>query len=147
MPRKTTKPAPPIVLTPEQIAEHEARKARNDAYIAACEALIEQALAFARKMSSRVFHSKGFTDDGFAVMFGDEDAPRLSFAGPGLVELRIEIRFNGRDDAGERLPPALHVYPRACSLSGSADLATCEALGQALIDAARFGHTLIALLA
>ena len=145
MPRKTTKPAPPVVLTPEQIEAQAIRKARDDAHQDAREALLAQALSFARKLSDRVFVGH-VSDDSFAVMFGPADVPRLSFSGPGLVELRVELAMWKRNDSSDGwMPPHLQFRPRCYSLDSEAALSICAAQGQALLDAANFGRTIIAL--
>lgn len=147
MPRKTTKPAPPIVLTPEQIAEKQRRDAAADAYVAAREDLLRRAQSIAEKLRpGRVYlHSIG---DCFSVMFGDNNAPRLSFAGSGVVEMCVELTTWSRvADSIEFAPPALRFLPRAYSLSCSDGIDGAEAQGRALLDAAAFARTLLALLA
>ena len=147
MPRKTTKPAPPIILTPEQIEAQARSEAAADAYVAAREDLLRRAQAIAERLHpGRVFlHSIG---DCFSVMFGANDAPRLSFAGPGVVEMTVELttwsRPEGSNDFG---PPSLRFLPRAYSLSCSDGIDGAEAQGRALIEAAAFARTLTALLA
>lgn len=144
MPRKTTKPAPPVILTPEQLEAQAARKAVDDAHQDAREELLAKALAFASRLSDRVFVGH-ISDDSFAVMFGPAE-PRLSFSGPGLVELRVELAMWKRNDEGNGwAPPHLQFRPRCYSLDSEADLAVCAAQGQALLDAANFGRTIIAL--
>lgn len=146
-PRKTTKPAPPVVLTAEQIAEKQRRDAAADAYVAAREDLLRRAQTIAEKLHpGRVFlHSIG---DCFSVMFGDNNAPRLSFPWPGVVEMCVELTTWSRlADSHEFSPPALRFVPRAHSLSCSDGVDGAEAQGRALIDAAAFARTLTALLA
>lgn len=147
MPRKTIKPAPPVILTPEQIEANARRDAAADAYVAAREDLLCRAQAIAEKLHpGRVhLHSVG---DCFSVMFGDNNAPRLSFAGPGVVELCVELTTWSRmQDLIEFAPPSLRFLPRAYSLSCSDGIDGAEAQGRALLDAAAFARTLIALIA
>lgn len=144
--KKTTSPAP-IILTPEQVEAQARREERNAAYLAAREDLLSRAQAIAEKLHpGRVrLHGVG---DCFSVMFGANDAPRLSFAGPGVVEMCVELttwsRMSGSDDFD---PPALRFLPRAYSLSCSEGIDGAEAQGRALIEAASFARTLLALLA
>ena len=147
MPRKTTKPAPPVVLTTEQIEAKARRDAAADAYVAAREELLRRAQAIAEKLHPGRVHTHSI-GDCFSVMFGANDAPRLSFSGPGVVELCVELttwsRMSGSDEFD---PPALRFLPRAYSLSSSDGIDGAEAQGRALIEAAAFARTLLALLA
>lgn len=142
-----SKTATPVVLTPEQIEARAARDAAADAYVSAREELLHRAHVIAEKLHpGRVYlHGVG---DCFSVMFGANDAPRLSFAGPGVVEMLVELttwsRPSGSDDFD---PPALRFLPRAYSLSCSDGIVGAEAQGRALIDSASFARTLLALLA
>lgn len=143
--KKTTSPAP-IILTPEQV-EAQARREERNAYLAAREDLLSRAQAIAEKLHPGRVHLHG-VGDCFSVMFGANDAPRLSFAGPGVVEMCVELttwsRMSGSDDFD---PPALRFLPRAYSLSCSEGIDGAEAQGRALIEAASFARTLLALLA
>ena len=140
------KPAPaPIVLTPEQIEANARRNAAADAYVAAREDLLRRAQAIAEKLHpGRVYgHSIG---ECFSVMFGDPAAPRLSFAGPGVVEMTVELTTRSRaSDSNDFDPPSLRFLPRAYSLSCSEGIDGAEAQGRALIDAAAFARTILAL--
>ena len=144
--RKKTTPTP-VTLTPEQIEAKARRDAAADAYVAAREDLLRRAQAIAERLHpGRVFlHSIG---DCFSVMFGANDAPRLSFAGPGVVEMCVELTTWSRaSDSNDFDPPALRFLPRAYSLSCSDGIDGAEAQGRALIEAAAFARTLTALLA
>ena len=157
MPRKTTKPAPPVILTAEQIEAKARRDAAADAYVAAREDLLSRAQTIAERLHpGRVFlHSMapyGWRTEprlaGFSVMFGANDAPRLSFAGPGVVEMCVELTMWSRASGSDNFdPPALRFLPRAYSLSCSDGIDGAEAQGRALIEAAAFARTLTALLA
>lgn len=143
---KKTTPAP-VVLTPEQIEEAARRNAAADAYVAAREDLLRRAHAIAEKLHPGRVHSHSI-GDCFTVMFGDPGAARLSFAGPGIVEMCVELstwsRASGTDNFA---PPSLRFLPRAYSLSCSEGIDGAEAQGRALIEAAGFARTLLALLA
>ena len=132
------KPAPaPIVLTPEQIEANARRNAAADAYVAAREDLLRRAQAIAEKLHpGRVYrHSIG---DCFSVMFG--------VAGPGVVEMTVELTTRSRaSDSNDFDPPSLRFLPRAYSLSCSEGIDGAEAQGRALIDAAAFSRTILAL--
>ena len=144
--KKTTSPTP-IILTPEQVEAQARRDERNDAYLATRESLISRAHALAEKLHpGRVYsHSAGL--ESFSVMFGDSSAPRLSFAGPGVVEMCVELTtWSHLPDSDEFVPVSLCFLPRAY-LSCSDGVDGAEAQGRALIDAARFARTLLALLA
>lgn len=81
-------------------------------------------------------------------MFGPIEIPRLSFSGPGIVELRVELAMWKRsDDGSDWSLPGLQFRPRCYSLDSEADLSMCAAQGQALLDAANFGRTILSLLA
>lgn len=145
--KKTTSPAP-IILTPEQVEAQARREERNDAYLATRESLISRAHALTEKLHpGRVYsHSAGL--ESFSVMFGDSSAPRLSFAGPGVVEMCVELTTWSRlPDSDEFAPVSLRFLPRAYSLSCSEGIDGAEAQGRALIEAASFARTLLALLA
>ena len=148
MPRKTTKPAPPVILTPEQIEARVVCEARIAAYEASRNELVGRALALAEKLRPGRVHTYGSTGEGFAVMFGECPELLFTFRGPGLVELQVELsmweRVAGSDDFA---PASLRFTPRAFSMGSDAAMAHCEAVGHALIDAARFARTLAALLA
>jgi len=148
MPRKTTKPAPPVILTPEQIEARAAREARVAAYEAARNDIVSRALTLAEKLRPGRVHTYRSTGEGFAVMFGESADPLFTFRGPGLVELQVELgmweRIGGTDDFA---PASLRFTPRAFSMGSDAAMEHCEAVGHALIDAARFARTLAALLA
>ena len=142
--RTTPAPAP---LTPEQIEAKARREAAADAYAAAREDLLTRAQAIAEKLHpGRVYlHSIG---DCFSVMFGDNSAPRMTFAGPGVVELGVELSTWSLPQGSDEFdPPSLRFLPRAYSLSCSDGLDGAEAQGRALIEAAGFARTLLALLA
>ena len=147
-PRSSSRTTPaPAPLTPEQIEAQAARNARNDAYVAARKDLLSRAQTIAEKLHpGRVFlHSIG---DCFSVMFGDPGAPRLSFAGPGVVEMCVELStWSLVTDSVEYAPPSLRFLPRAYSLSCSEGIDGAEAQGRALIESASFARTLLALLA
>lgn len=141
--RKKTPPAP-VVLTPEQLAAQAARDARNDAYVAAREALLSAAMGLAERLQpGRVYTYAN--DEGFTVMFGDT-AHQPGYRGPGNLELRVDLsswaRIEGSD---EFTPPTLRFTPRCYSLGSDATLDTCDALGHSLIAASTFGRTLLAL--
>ncbi len=142
------KPAPaPIVLTPEQIEANARRNAAADAYVAAREDLLRRAQAIAEKLHpGRVYGCS--IGECFSVMFGDRAAPRLSFTGPGVVEMTVELTTWSRaSDSNDFDPPSLRFLPRAYSLSCSEGIDGAEAQGHALIEAAQFGRTILALLA
>jgi hypothetical protein len=146
MPRKKIQPAP-IVLTPEQREAQDRRNAAADAHVAAREDLLRRAQSIAEKLhAGRVYsHSIG---DCFSIMFGDSGAPRLSFAGGGIVEMCVELNtFSRAPGSDEFDPPSLRFLPRAYSLSCSEGIDGAEAQGRALIEAAAFARTLLALLA
>lgn len=147
-PRSSSRKAPaPAPLTPEQIEAQAVHEARIAAYEAARDALLGRAQSIAEKLHpGRVFlHSIG---DCFSVMFGDPGAPRLSFAGPGVVEMCVELSTWSRvTDSVEYAPPSLRFLPRAYSLSCSEGIDGAEAQGRALIESASFARTLLALLA
>ncbi len=134
------KPAPaPIVLTPEQIEANARRNAAADAYVAAREDLLRRAQAIAEKLHpGRVYsHSIG---DCFSVMFGDPAAPRL------IVEMTVELTTRSRaSDSNNFDPPSLRFLPRVGALSCSEGIDGAEAQGRALIDAAAFARTILAL--
>jgi len=141
-----TTPAPPP-LTPEQFEAKARREAAANAQVAASKDLLTRAQAIAEKLHpGRVYlHRIG---DGFSVMFGDPGAPRLSFAGPGVVEMCVELSTWSRvTDSVEYAPPSLRFLPRAYSLSCSEGIDGAEAQGRALIESASFARTLLALLA
>lgn len=143
--RKPRTPAP-VALTPEQLAAQAVREARNDAYVAAREALINKA----RGLTELLHPGRVYTyarDEGFTVMFGDPTSTHLTgYRGPGNLELRVDLSTWGRvEGSDEFLPPTLRVSPRSYSLGSEATLDTCEALGRSMIEAAAFGRTLIAL--
>ena len=146
--RKPRTPAP-VVLTPEQLAAQAVREARNDAYVAAREALINKA----RGLTELLHPGRVYTyarDEGFTVMFGDPNKTThlTGYRGPGNLELRVDLsswaRIEGTDDFS---PPTLRFTPRSYSLGSEATLEHCEALGRSMIEAAAFGRTLLALTA
>ncbi len=116
------------------------------AYDLASESLISRAREIAARLVGRDrIHE--FSTGAFAVMFGSTGSHGFSLAGPGLVELRIEPeRPTLRALAGGEAPQ-LRCSPRAYSLGTYATLDSCEAQGAALVAAAQFGRTLLALLA
>ncbi len=144
---KKTTPAP-VALTPEQVEAQARREAARDAYQATREALIGQALALAEKLApGRVYTYRSAPED-FTVMFGVTGSSDRygSFRGPGLVELSVDISCWARiEDTDAFAPSTLRFTPRAYSLSSSDGLEVCEAQGRALIEAAAFGRTLLAL--
>lgn len=148
--KKTTAPAP-VILTPEQIEAQARREAEHEAHCAAREALITKArgLAEAIRPGRVVVYDHDFNH--FAVMFGDPSAPRCSFAGPGIVELSVDLaHWSFRSDsanATDLTPPALRFTPRCYSLGSSDGIDGCEAQGRALIEAAAFARMLQALTA
>ena len=140
MPRKTTKPAKPVILTPEQIEAQARRETRANEYQSAREALISEAHVLAEKMRPGRVHRFVKYGENFSVMFGAVDGPR------GSVEVNVELGPWGRlPDSDEFRPVAIEVSLRTCSLNGDIDGA--EAQGRARIDAAAFARTLTALLA
>lgn len=144
--RKKITPAP-VVLTPEQIEAQARRSAALDAHASEREDLLRRAQVIAERLCpGRVFGRQ--ICDGFGVTFGDPEAPRLSFCGPGTVEMCVELnmfsRLSGSDDFA---PPSLRFLPRAYSLGYSDGIESAEAQGRALIEAAQFARTLLALLA
>ncbi len=146
MPRKTTKPAKPVILTPEQIEAQARRETRANEYQSAREALISEAHVLAEKMRPGRVHRFVKYGENFSVMFGAVDGPRCSFSARGSVEVNVELGPWGRlPDSDEFRPVAIEVSLRTCSLNGDIDGA--EAQGRALIDAAAFARTLTALLA
>lgn len=115
------------------------------AYDLASETLVGRALELAARLVGRD-RIHGLSTGAFAVMFGATDRQGLSLAGPGLVELRIEpTRPSLRAVVGGEAPQ-LRCSPRAYSLGTDATLDSCEAQGAALVAAAQFGRTLLALL-
>lgn len=151
-PRSSSRATPaPAPLTPEQIEARAAREVRITAYEAARDDLVGRALALAEKLCPGRVHAYRSTGDGFAVMFGESPELLFTFRGPGLVELQVELgmweRVEGTDDFA---PVSLRFTPRAFSMGrGStrrgAAMEHCEAVGRALIDAAAFARTLLAL--
>ena len=143
--RKPRTPAP-VVLTPEQLEAQARREARNDAYLAAREALITKARGLAELLHPGRVYTYAH-DEGFTVMFGDPTSTHLTgYRGPGNLELRVDLSTWGRvEGSDEFLLPALSIHPRSYSLGSEATLDTCEALGRSLIEAAAFGRTLLAL--
>lgn len=149
---RTRKPRPITVapLTPEEIEARARRDARNDAYIAARDALLSAAMGLAERLNPGRVYTYGCisgTPDNFTVMFGPTSSTRFgSFRGPGLVELSVDLscrkRVEGTDDFE---PPTLRFSPRTYSLSTDDGLEVCEAQGKALLDAAALGRTLLAL--
>ena len=143
--RKPRTPAP-VVLTPEQLAAQAVREARNDAYVAAREALINKA----RGLTELLHPGRVYTyarDEGFTVMFGDPTSTHLTgYRGPGNLELRVDLstwsRIEGTDDFS---PPTLRFTPHSYSLDSDTTLKHCETLGRSMIEAAAFGRTLLAL--
>ena len=143
--RKPRAPAP-AVLTPEQLEAQARREARNDAYVAAREALITKARGLAELLHPGRVYTYAH-DEGFTVMFGDPTSTHLTgYRGPGNLELRVDLsswtRIEGTDDFS---PPTLRFTPRSYSLGSDATLEHCEALGRSMIEAATFGRTLLAL--
>lgn len=149
MPRKTIKPAPPVILTPEQIEANARREARVAAFEAARSDLLTRAHALAEKLHPVRVRAYGRTMEDFSVMFGPADADvGLCMSGPGLVDLRIDPGpWTRMPDSDEFVPPALRFTPRCYSLGSDGDMRHAAALGQALLDAAAFARTLAALLA
>ena len=143
--RKPRTPAP-VVLTPEQVEAQARRETRNDAYVAAREALITKARGLTELLRPGRVYSYA-RDEGFTVMFGDPTSTHLTgYRGPGNLELRVDLSTWGRvEGSDEFLPPTLRVSPRSYSLGSDVTLDICEALGRSMIEAAAFGRTLLAL--
>jgi hypothetical protein len=145
---RTRKPRTPIpvALTPEQIEAQARREARNDAYVAAREALINKARGLAELLHPGRVHAYP-RDEGFTIMFGDPTSTHLTgYRGPGNLELRVDLstwaRIEGTDEFSA---PTLRISPRSYSLGSDVTLDHCEALGRSMIEAAHFGRTLLAL--
>ena len=143
--RKPRTPAP-VVLTPEQVEAQARRETRNDAYVAAREALITKARGLTELLRPGRVYSYA-RDEGFTVMFGDPTSTHLTgYRGPGNLELRVDLSTWGRvEGSDEFLPPTLRVSPRSYPLGSDVTLDICEALGRSMIEAAAFGRTLLAL--
>jgi hypothetical protein len=143
--RKPRTPPAPVVLTPEQLEAQAAREARNAAYLAARAALLDRAHALAEKLApGRVTRNPAYED--FSVMFGDHVDPHSMLAGPGLIGLQVGLSsWERQPDSDDFAPPTLRFAPRSFSISSGADLTRCAALGQALIEAANLGRTILAL--
>ena len=143
--RKPRTPAP-VVLTPEQVEAQARRETRNDAYVAAREALITKARGLTELLRPGRVYSYA-RDEGFTVMFGDPTSTHLTgYRGPGNLELRVDLSTWGRvEGTDDFLPPTLRVSPRSYSLGSDVTLDICEALGRSMIEAAAFGRTLLAL--
>lgn len=146
-PRSSSRTTPaPAPLTPEQIEAQAAKEARANEYQAAREALLARAHVLAEKLRPGRVHRFVKYADNFSVMFGAVNGPRCSFSAPGAVELNIELGPWGRLPESEDFRPVV-IEPsvRTCSLNG--DIDSAEAQGRALIEAAGFARTLLALLA
>lgn len=111
----------------------------------ATEALNSRALEIAARLVDRARIHK-LSTGAFAVMFGSTDSHGLSLAGPGLVELRVEPASTSWRALASGEAPQMRCSPRAYSLGTDATLDSCEAQGAALVAAAQFGRTLLALL-
>ena len=129
----------------------ELRERQRAAWQAKCDARDAEIAAFlgrARELAARL--GCRVVDQGdhraFCVMFGE--GPQRLLAGPGSLELRIEAehaRVEAADGSSTyRLAP-LKVTPRAYSLDNRTTVDELEAHGRALVEAARFTRTLLAL--
>lgn len=154
MSKTTKKPVTPALLpTPEEVAEIARQHAVLDAMSAAGDALLSKARRMARLMGVSVV-SSGDLLLGFGV---DLSRPTLSGGmvtpGAALVELRVrcaeltatQLRAAMEPGAPE-YRPTLTCKPSAYSLGSDATLDSAEAQGRALLEAAQFGRTLLALL-
>ena len=144
--RKRRTPAP-VVPTAEQLEAQALREARHDAYQAAREALLNAAQALAERLQpGRVTRYRTPLSPDFSIMFGVSTDPLITMAGPGLVELQVRLSHWERlPDSDEYVAPSLTFTPRSFSLGSSCTLEHCAALGQALLDAATCGRTILAL--
>ena len=150
--KKTVTPAP--TPTPEQLVEDRRVIAVIDAMQRREEALLARAKRTAGLMGVQVITSSGDLLLGFGV-----DPRRTTLSGnmvtPGaaLVELRVRcVELNGAqlravvEPGAPEYRPTLACKPSAYSLGSDATLDSAEAQGHALLEAARFGRTLLALL-
>ena len=143
-PAKTVTPTP--TPTPEQLVERARQQARLDEMCAAEETLLARAKRTAGLMGVQVITSSGDLLLGFGV-----DLSRTSYT--PLVELRVRcVETSGAQLRAAMEPgapeyrPTLTCKPSAYSLGSDATLDSAEAQGHALLEAARFGRTLLALL-
>lgn len=142
--KKTVTPAP--TLTPEQVAETARQRARLDEMCAAEEALLGRAKRIAGLMGVTVASAGTYGD--LLLSFGRGNGGVLS----GLVELRVFcVNLTSEQVRAALVPgaeyrPTLACKPSAYSLGSDASLDSAEAQGHALLEAARFGRTLLALL-
>lgn len=142
--KKTVTPAP--TLTPEQLVEERRVIAVIDAMQRREEALLARAKRTAGLMGVQVITSSGDLLLGFGV-----DPGRASYT--PLVELRVRcVELNGAqlravvEPGAPEYRPTLTCKPSAYSLGSDATLDSAEAQGHALLEAVRFGRTLLALL-
>jgi hypothetical protein len=145
--KTTKKPVTPTPTpTPEQLVERARQQARLDEMCAAVETLLARAKRTAGLMGVQVITSSGDLLLGFGV-----DLSRTSYT--PLVELRVrcaeltgaQLRAAMEPGAPE-YRPTLTCKPSAYSLGSDATLDSAEAQGRALLEAAQFGRTLLALL-
>ena len=149
--KKTVTPAP--TPTPEQLVERARQHAFLDKMQDREEALLARASRIAGLMGVSVVSSSGLLL-GFGV-----DPRRTTLSGnmvtPGaaLVELRVRcVELNGAqlravvEPGAPEYRPTLTCKPSAYSLGSDATLDSAEAQGHALLEAVRFGRTLLALL-
>lgn len=149
--KKTVTPAP--TPTPEQVAETARQHAILNTMQDREEALLARASRIAGLMGVSVVSSSDLLL-GFGV-----DPRRTTLSGnmvtPGaaLVELRVRcVELNGAqlravvEPGAPEYRPTLTCKPSAYSLGSDATLDSAEAQGHALLEAARFGRTLLALL-
>ena len=141
--KKTVTPAP--TPTPEQLVERARPPALPDKMQDREEALLARASRIAGLMGVSVVSSSDLLL-GFGV-----DLSRTSYT--PLVELRVRcVETSGAQLRAAMEPgapeyrPTLACKPSAYSLGSDATLDSAEAQGHALLEAARFGRTLLALL-
>lgn len=147
MSKTTKKPVTPALLpTPEGAAEIARQHAVLDAMSDAGDALLSKARRMAGLMGVQVITSSGDLLLGFGV-----DLSRTSYT--PLVELRIRcVELTGAqlravvEPGAPEYRPTLTCKPSAYSLGSDATLDSAEAQGRALLEAAQFGRTLLALL-
>lgn len=144
-PKSTYTKPEPAPLTPEQIAaqaEIDAAWNRVDARVSE---MRDAALSIAEKLYPGRVHRPAL-DTHFYITFGPEGERPLGFAGPGAVEMQVDIDLRGINSEALRagtLPTKLRFQPRAYSLSGGIEEA--ESQGKALLEAVQAARLLSAL--
>lgn len=129
-------------LTPEQLAaqaEIDAAWSRVDARVSE---MRDAALHIADKLYPGRVHRSAL-DSHFYITFGPEGDRPLGFAGPGAVEMQVEVDLRGINSEALRagtLPTKLRFQPRAYSLSGGIEEA--EIQGKALLEAVQAARLL-----